>query len=89
MRNTRVYLLPRGIIMSIHELRIWKPFVTGEVADITSLSAALLSGAVVYAVCSFFFHMAYSGTLPLIAGQSLALYFAAKQRMEPAEARLA
>jgi O-antigen ligase len=48
-------------------------------ADIMKLSVALLSGSVVYAVGSFFFHMAYTGTLPFIAGQTLALHFASKQ----------
>jgi O-antigen ligase/polysaccharide polymerase Wzy-like membrane protein len=51
-----------------------------ERADINTLAVALLSGSVVWAVCSLFFHMAYSGTLPFLAGQTVALYFAAEQR---------
>ena len=70
--------------------KLWRRFRNQpKCADITSLCVALLSGAVVYAVCSFFFHMAYSGTLPLIAGQTLALYLAAKQRTASSEVRMA
>ena len=49
-----------------------------------SLSLALLSGTLVYSVCSFFFHMAYTGALPLLAGQTVALYLAAKEFGAPA-----
>jgi len=70
--------------------KIWERFRNQpKCADINSLGVALLSGAVVYAVCSFFFHMAYSGTLPLIAGQTVALYAVAKQRIESSEGRTA
>jgi hypothetical protein len=63
--------------------RIWKRFRDRrECADIATLGVALLSGSVVYAVGSFFFHMAYSGTLPFLAGQTLALHFAAKRAIE-------
>ena len=70
--------------------KTWKRFRNqAKCADITALAVALLSGSVVYAVCSFFFHMAYTGSLPLLAGQTLALYLAAKQRIEPSQARMA
>ncbi len=58
-------------------------------ADITALSMALLSGGVVFAVCSFFFHMAYTGTFPYLAGQSVALYLAVKQKYPQALSRQA
>lgn len=62
--------------------KLWKRFRDRpEGREIAMLGAALASGCVVYAVCSFFFHMAYSnGTLPLLAGQTLALYLAAKRK---------
>ena len=54
-------------------------------ADWSNLAIALLSATTVYAVGSFFFHMAYSGALPFLGGQTLALYFAAKQRLQLGE----
>jgi O-Antigen ligase len=63
--------------------RLWKVFRNRpDGADIALLSAALLSGCLVFAVCAFFFHMAYGGVLPLLGGQTLALYFAAKQQFK-------
>jgi hypothetical protein len=79
------------IVLSIRlNYKVWKRFRNRpKSADITSLAVALLSGAVVYSVTSFFFHMAYTGTLPLLAGQTVALYFAAKQRIGPNEGKFA
>jgi O-antigen ligase len=54
-----------------------------EWAEIANLNVALLSYILVYAVCSFFFSVAYTGTLPYCAGQTLALYLAAKQKLDP------
>ena len=55
-------------------------------AEIAGLAATVLAGTVVYAVCTFFFHMAYTGNLPSVAGLTLALHFAANEalRSEPA-----
>jgi O-antigen ligase len=55
-----------------------------EKTDLMNLSIALLSATVVYAVGSFFFHMAYGGTLPFIMGQTLALHFASQQKRQAA-----
>jgi len=49
-----------------------------ESTETAALSLSLLSGIVVYAVCNFFFHMAYTGTLPAIAGFTLALHNASR-----------
>jgi O-antigen ligase len=46
--------------------------------DVSSLSFCLLAGILVYAVSTFFFHIAYSGALPQLAGFSLALRLAAE-----------
>jgi O-antigen ligase len=46
--------------------------------DVASLSFCLLASTLVYAVSTFFFHIAYSGTLPALAGFSLALRLAAE-----------
>ena len=46
--------------------------------DVTTLSFCLLASALVYAVSTFFFHIAYSGGLPMQAGFSLALRLAAE-----------
>lgn len=71
-------------------LKLWKVSRDRtEAADINALSAALLCVSVVYAVCSFFFHMAYSSTLPLIAGQTIALQLAAKHLLRPNDGTVA
>lgn len=41
--------------------------------DMAALSLCLLAGTYVYAVSAFFFHMAYSADLPMLAGFSVAL----------------
>ncbi len=46
--------------------------------DVATLSFCLLASALVYAVSTFFFHIAYSGALPMQAGFSLALRLAAE-----------
>lgn len=46
--------------------------------DVASLSFCLMAGILVYAVSTFFFHIAYSGGLPILAGFSLALRLAAE-----------
>ncbi len=62
-------------------LRIWKRFRNrSDGEEVTALSIALLSGLLVYAVCSFFFHMAYEGSLPVYAGQAVALWMATNSR---------
>jgi O-antigen ligase len=46
--------------------------------DVTSLSFCLLVGILVYAVSTFFFHIAYGAGLPILAGFSLALRLASE-----------
>jgi hypothetical protein len=46
--------------------------------DMANLSFCLLAGILVYAMSTFFFHIAYSGGLPPLAGFSLALQLAAE-----------
>jgi O-antigen ligase len=41
--------------------------------ELAALSRCLLAGTCVYAVSAFFFHMAYSADLPLLAGFTVAL----------------
>jgi O-antigen ligase len=79
------------VVMSIRtSFKIWREFRDQpKHADIASLGLALFSGSVVYAVCSFFFHMAYTGTLPLIAGQTMALYLVVRHRLRPKHGRVA
>jgi len=48
-----------------------------DARDINAISCCLLLSAVVYAVCTFFDHIAYTGTLPFIAGFSISLKLAA------------
>ena len=46
--------------------------------DVASLSFCLLASTLVYAVSTFFFHIAYGVSLPMLAGFSLALQLAAE-----------
>jgi O-antigen ligase len=46
--------------------------------DVANLSFCLLAAILVYAVSTFFFHIAYSGSLPALAGFTLALQLAAE-----------
>jgi O-antigen ligase len=42
--------------------------------EIEGLAFSLLIGTLVYAVATFFFHIAYSGLLPMLSGEIMALY---------------
>lgn len=42
--------------------------------EIEGLAFSLFIGVLVYAVGTFFFHIAYSGILPLLSGETMALY---------------
>jgi O-antigen ligase len=53
-------------------------------ANIADLSFTFLSGILVYSTTTLFFHMAYSGVLPILAGLTLALYFSTRSVLEPA-----
>ena len=57
-----------------------------ELNEITALSFYLLASTLVYAVGTFFFHMAYSGNLPGLAGMALAIHLAARPVLEQAHA---
>lgn len=46
--------------------------------DVMALSFCMLAGTLVYTVSTFFFHIAYSGGLPMLAGFTLALQLAAE-----------
>jgi len=46
--------------------------------DVTSLSFCLLMGILVYSVSTFFFHIAYGGALPALAGFTVALQMSAE-----------
>ena len=52
--------------------------------DVSALSFCLLAGILVYAVSTFFFHIAYSAGLPSLAGLTLALQLAAEPRRQSA-----
>jgi O-antigen ligase len=52
-------------------------------ADVTGMSFVLLSGIFVYSIATFFFHMAYTGSLPTLSGLTVALYFASKRLLRP------
>src|SRR5205807_8886602 len=49
-----------------------------EFREIMGMSYCLLMGALVYAVSTFFFHMAYTGALPVLGGLTLSLHLAAQ-----------
>jgi hypothetical protein len=42
-------------------------------SDLSALAFCTFNATLAYAVCTFFFHIAYSGYLPSIAGMSVAL----------------
>jgi O-antigen ligase len=44
-----------------------------ELSDLSALGFCMFSATLVYAICTFFFHIAYSSYLPAIAGMSVAL----------------
>jgi O-antigen ligase len=47
-----------------------------ELSDLSALAFCLFNSTLVYAICTFFFHIAYSSYLPGIAGMSIALRLA-------------
>jgi O-antigen ligase len=51
----------------------------GGPEDSRALAFCLFSGVLVYAVCTFFFHIAYSSYLPALAGMSIALRLAPRR----------
>jgi len=65
------------LIALFSNLRIYRR-AADDVAN--SLGLCLFASTFVYAVCTFFFHIAYSGYLPAIAGISVALRLAVGRR---------
>jgi O-antigen ligase len=55
--------------------------------DVANLSFCLLAGVLVYAVSTFFFHIAYSGGLPTLSGFTVALQLAAEPLLAAGPAR--
>jgi hypothetical protein len=51
--------------------------------DVANLSYCLLAGMLVYAISTFFSHIAYNAGLPMLAGFSLALQLAAEPLLAP------
>ncbi len=51
--------------------------------ELASLSRSLLAGTCVYAVSAFFFHMAYSAHLPMLAGFTVALQLVSGEVKSP------
>jgi O-antigen ligase len=56
--------------------RIYRRAADVEGGDVSALAFCLFAGALVYAICTLFFHVAYSSYLPAIAGMSVALRLA-------------
>ncbi|HEV8037522.1 MAG TPA: O-antigen ligase family protein [Bryobacteraceae bacterium] len=52
-----------------------------EYRDLSALAFCFFSATLVYAICTFFFHIAYSSYLPSIAGMSVALRLATSPRL--------
>jgi O-antigen ligase len=52
-----------------------------EYQDLSALAFCIFSATLVYAICTFFFHIAYSSYLPSIAGMSVALRLATSPRL--------
>jgi O-antigen ligase len=50
--------------------------------EMAGLSLCLLAATLVYALSTFFFHIAYSMSLPALAGFSVALHFASRSLLE-------
>ncbi len=50
--------------------------------EVAALAFALFTGLIVYAVATTFFHMAYTGALPMLAGMTLVLQMNAKPLLE-------
>ncbi|HYL77032.1 MAG TPA: O-antigen ligase family protein [Bryobacteraceae bacterium] len=49
-----------------------------SLSDVSALSMCLLAGTLVYAVGTFFFHMAYTNSLPVLSGMTVSLTLATK-----------
>ena len=52
---------------------------TADSRDARALAFCLFAGVLAYAVCTFFFHIAYSSYLPALAGMSVALRLASRR----------
>ena len=52
-----------------------------DLRDVMALSWCMFCGLVVYAVGTMFFHMAYTGELPLLSGMTLSLWMATKDQL--------
>lgn len=62
------------VITLVTNFRIFRRTASlAEYSDASALAYCLFSATLVYAICTFFFHIAYSSYLPAIAGMSLAL----------------
>lgn len=59
--------------------------------ELTGLAFTLLSGTLVYATCTFFFHMAYTAALPALSASTVCVYLLAKpvlgRALDPREPR--
>lgn len=78
------FLLYTGVIFVVlrSNLRIYRRSAHSEEArDVSALAFCLFASALAYATCTFFFHLAYSGYLPAIAGMSVALRLAVDRRV--------
>lgn len=49
--------------------------------DVNALAFCVFAGALMYAICTIFFHIAYTGILPTIAGMSVALRLSTNQAL--------
>jgi O-antigen ligase len=62
------------VIALVSNFRIYRRTAhLAEYSDLSALAFCLFCSTFVYAICTFFFHMAYSGYLPGIAGMSVTL----------------
>ncbi|MGD0296894.1 MAG: O-antigen ligase family protein [Bryobacteraceae bacterium] len=52
-----------------------------EYRDLSALAFCFLNATLVYAICTFFFHIAYSSFLPALAGMSVALRLTTSPRL--------
>ncbi len=62
-------------------LRIYRRLVSDQERDAGALAFCLFAATLVYAIDTFFFHVAYSSYLPAIAGLSVALRLAVDRRL--------
>jgi hypothetical protein len=62
------------IITMVSTFRIYRRTVNSPaLQDVNALAFCVFCGAFMYAICTLFFHIAYTGILPTIAGMSVAL----------------